>query len=57
MAVVQNRAGGEVKHAAANPTLELLERLGYVVRGTLYVVMGFLALKIALARLRKQRTF
>ena len=39
----------EVKHEAANPQLELLERLGYVVRGALYVVMGFLALKIALA--------
>jgi hypothetical protein len=49
MATVENRAGGEVKHAAANPTLELLERLGYVVRGALYAVMGFLALKIALA--------
>jgi hypothetical protein len=49
MAAVQNRAGGEVRQAAANPTLELLERLGYVVRGTLYAVMGFLALKIALA--------
>lgn len=49
MATVQNRAGGEVKQAAANPTLELLERLGYAVRGTLYAVMGFLALRIALA--------
>lgn len=49
MATVQNRAGGEVRQAAANPTLELLERLGYVVRGTLYAVMGFLALKIALS--------
>jgi hypothetical protein len=49
MATAQNRARGEVKHAAANPTLELLERLGYVVRGALYAVMGFLALKIALA--------
>jgi hypothetical protein len=49
MATAENRAVGEVKHAAANPTLELLERLGYVVRGTLYAVMGFLALKIALA--------
>jgi hypothetical protein len=49
MATAQNRAGGEVKQAAANPTLELLERLGYVVRGALYAVMGFLALKIALA--------
>jgi hypothetical protein len=56
MATAQNRTGdvqsdakNEVKQAAANPALELLERLGYAVRGTLYVVMGFLALKIALA--------
>jgi hypothetical protein len=56
MATAQNRTGEakaeaktEVKQAAANPALELLERLGYAVRGTLYVVMGFLALKIALA--------
>jgi hypothetical protein len=48
MAAVQRRTG-EVKHVAANPTLELLERLGYAVRGALYTVMGFLALKIALA--------
>jgi hypothetical protein len=37
-----------VKHAAANPVLELLERLGYVARGALYAVMGLLALGIAL---------
>src|ERR1700730_13547728 len=43
------RGAGEVKQAAANPQIELLERLGYVVRGVLYVVMGFLALRIALA--------
>jgi hypothetical protein len=48
MASIQSRTI-EVKHAAANPQLEFLERLGYVVRGTLYAVMGFLALKIALA--------
>jgi hypothetical protein len=48
MASIQNRTG-EVKHAAANPQLELLERLGYVVRGVLYAVMGLLALRIALA--------
>jgi hypothetical protein len=35
-----------VKRAAANPALELLERLGYVVRGALYAVMGLLALRI-----------
>jgi fumarate reductase subunit D len=37
-----------VKRAAANPLLELLERLGYGVRGALYSVMGLLALGIAL---------
>ena len=37
-----------VKRAAANPMLELLERLGYLVRGALYAVMGLLALGIAL---------
>jgi Domain of Unknown Function (DUF1206) len=46
MAKIQGGAGA-VKHAAANPQLELLERLGYVVRGVLYVVMGFLAFRIA----------
>jgi hypothetical protein len=48
MASIANRTGG-VKQAASNSTLELLERLGYVVRGLLYAVMGFLALRIALA--------
>ncbi|MDQ6719959.1 MAG: DUF1206 domain-containing protein [Candidatus Dormibacteraeota bacterium] len=48
MATIQNRTSG-VKQAAANPQLELLERLGYLVRGVLYAVMGFLALRIALA--------
>jgi len=37
-----------VKRAAANPVVELLERLGYVARGALYAVMGLLALAIAL---------
>ena len=37
-----------VKRAAANPLVELLERLGYLVRGALYAVMGLLALGIAL---------
>lgn len=49
MATIQSRTS-EVKHVAANPELELLERLGYVVRGVLYAVMGFLALRIALAQ-------
>jgi hypothetical protein len=49
VAATAQREAGAVKHAAANPQLELLERLGYAVRGALYVVMGFLALRIALA--------
>jgi hypothetical protein len=48
-ATIQSGSGA-VKHAAANPQLELLERLGYVVRGVLYVVMGFLAFRIATAQ-------
>src|SRR5207244_11991580 len=36
------------RRVAANPLLELLERMGYLVRGALYVVMGLLALGIAL---------
>jgi hypothetical protein len=41
------RAGNNaVKRAATNPVLELLERLGYAVRGALYAVMGLLALKV-----------
>jgi Domain of Unknown Function (DUF1206) len=35
-----------VKRAAANPALELLERMGYAVRGALYAAMGLLALRI-----------
>jgi fumarate reductase subunit D len=37
-----------VKRAAGSPALQLLERLGYAVRGALYAVMGLLALGIAL---------
>lgn len=48
MAAVQGGANA-AKRAAANPILELLERLGYVVRGALYVVMGLLALRIVLS--------
>jgi hypothetical protein len=47
MATVQS-AGNSVKRAAANPQLEFLERVGYVARGVLYVVMGLLALGIVL---------
>lgn len=49
MATIQT-GNTAVKQAAANPLLEFLERLGYVVRGALYAVMGFLALRIALAQ-------
>lgn len=45
-----DRGASAVKSAAANPQIELLERLGYLVRGVLYAVMGFLALGIALAQ-------
>ena len=38
-----------VKQAAGNPLLQLLERLGYMVRGALYAVMGLLALGIAVS--------
>ncbi len=47
MASVQ-AGNNAVKRAAANPLLEFLERLGYVVRGALYAVMGALALRVAL---------
>lgn len=42
------QARGAVKNAAGNPQLELLERLGYAVRGALYAVMGLLVVGIAL---------
>jgi len=47
MATVQ-RGASTLKRAAGNSKLELLERLGYVVRGSLYAVMGILVLRIAL---------
>ena len=40
--------GQAVKRASSNPFLQILERLGYVVRGALYAVMGVLALRLAL---------
>src|SRR6267143_1555637 len=46
MAAVQSSAGA-VRQAAGDPRLRLLERLGYVIRGVLYIVMGFLAFRIA----------
>jgi hypothetical protein len=46
MAIPQT-AGHAAQRAAAQPGLQLLERVGYVARGALYAVMGVLALKIA----------
>ena len=43
-------AGAQVRRAAQNPVLEFLERVGYVIRGLLYLVMGILALQIATSR-------
>ncbi len=45
-----------VKRAAENPLLALLERLGYVVRGALYAVMGLLALGVAVGIVGGQTT-
>ena len=55
MASAQTGAGA-VKRAAANPLLELLERLGYAVRGALYAVMGLLALQVAIGKPGGQAT-
>jgi fumarate reductase subunit D len=48
MATIQTGTNA-VKRAAGNPLLQLLERLGYAVRGALYAVMGLLALGIAIS--------
>jgi hypothetical protein len=40
--------GTAVKRAASNKWVEFLERVGYIARGVLYVVMGLLALGLAL---------
>src|SRR6202171_5654861 len=48
MATIQS-GNTAVKRAAANRAIELLERLGYAVRGALYAVMGLLALRIVLS--------
>src|SRR3981081_1056435 len=43
-----NSGASAIKRAAVNPKLEILERLGYVVRGALYATIGILALRIVL---------
>ena len=55
MSTLDSRAQ-PIKRAAANPGLELLERLGYVARGVLYAIMGVLALRIAMAQPGGQAT-
>jgi hypothetical protein len=42
------RPQAAVKQAASNPAIEFLERVGYIARGVLYVVMGALAFGLAL---------
>src|SRR5437867_3815899 len=42
------KAKRATKKTAANPTLEFLERAGYVIRGVLYATMGAFALGLAL---------
>jgi hypothetical protein len=43
-----NQAARQAKHLASGGWVERLERLGYVARGTLYIIMGALALQLAL---------
>jgi hypothetical protein len=38
----------QAKHAATNPWFERLERLGFVVRGLIYLIIGVLALQLAI---------
>ncbi len=45
---VAHQAHNAAERTVANPALEFLERVGYVVRGVLYAVMGALALGLAL---------
>ncbi len=55
MASIQS-GNSAVKRAAANPVVELLERLGYAVRGALYAAMGLLALGLAVGIGRGEAT-
>lgn len=43
-----SRIGRQAKHATSNPWVESVERLGYLVRGLLYFIIGVLALQLAL---------
>ena len=45
---LKNGVGNVTRHAAASPFMEGLERLGYVVRGVVYGIIGLLALQVVL---------
>ena len=49
-------AGHAAERVAAQPALQLLERVGYVARGALYAVVGVLALKVATSSAGGQAT-
>jgi hypothetical protein len=53
---IPSTAGHAAKRAAAQPLLQLLERVGYVARGALYAVMGVLAFKVATSSAGGQAT-
>src|SRR5438552_17946878 len=45
---VAQKARSATRRGVSNPWLEFLERVGYVMRGVIYAVMGVLALGLAL---------
>jgi hypothetical protein len=49
-AIHSNAIKTDVKRAAYSPVMEALARLGYGVRGLIYIVMGLLALDVALGK-------
>jgi hypothetical protein len=50
MKVMKNKGEKAVKEAAYSPTMELLTRLGYAVKGFLYIAIGFISIAGALGR-------
>src|SRR5262249_19505773 len=46
----QHQAEQKAERAAANPVLEFVARVGWVVKGLLYLAMGVLAFGLALGR-------
>jgi uncharacterized protein DUF1206 len=53
---IRQTAGNAAERAAGQPVLQWLERVGYVARGALYVVVGVLALKVATSSAGGQAT-